>query len=520
MVDDAAKDAVIRRRVFSGTISNYVGRFIKFGTWFFLTPFILHQLGAAGYGLWVLVGSVVAYGSLLDLGIAGAVTKYVAEHVVRGESEQAHSLIATTLRLYSVLGLIAVALSATIAPVFPDVFNVPHGERATATALVVVMGFALGISIPCTAAGAVLRGLQRHDLVNHLSAAATLISAAATVVVLLLGGGVLGMVAVNIPITLAMQAVSVWVINRVAPELQFGWRGAKRQQVRTIISFSSSVFVTQGAGLLQTKTDEIIIGVFLPITAVTPYSIARKLSEAAQVLTDQFMKVLLPLASELHAADDQTRLRSLYSQGTRLTLALFLPVGCTLVILAQPILTVWVGAAYADQVQLVGILTLASLIATSQWPASSILQGMARHRPLAMMSVGSALANLGLSIALVHPLGLTGVALGTLIPTVFECLCLVLPYSMRVIGISAEEALKEIFLPAFGPAVPMAIVLYLVRQVVEPSSLIAMTVVAGSGLAVYVTAYLSFGASQVERQAYRGFVDGMLSFAAARLKQS
>src|SRR5262249_50375839 len=161
-------------------------------------------------------------------------------------------------------------------------------------------------------------------------------------------------------------------------------------------------------------TDEIVIGAFFPVSAVTPYAIARKLSEIAQMMTDQFLRVLVPLASELRADNDQIRLRSVYLTGTRLTLAIFLPFGCTLVILARPILTLWVGADYADYAHLVTILVVASLIDTSQWPGGSVLQGMARHRPLAIISVGTGVTNLALSIVLVRNLGLTGVALGTL----------------------------------------------------------------------------------------------------------
>src|SRR5215510_10309381 len=50
-------------------------------------------------------------------------------------------------------------------------------------------------------------------------------------------------------------------------------------------------------------------------------------------------------------------------------------------------------------------------------------------------------------------IGLTGVALGTLIPTTAECLGFVLPYAMRVVGVSISEAFKQIFLPAMIPAV-------------------------------------------------------------------
>jgi len=517
---DTRKDAGIRQRVLLSTAINFVGIFITFGTWFILTPFILNRLGTSHYGLWILVGSVVAYGSLLDLGVGGTVIKYIAEHHAKGDIASERNLIATALCLYSILGLAVVALSAAIASVFPSLFNVPPDERATATRLVLIMGVGIGISIPCLTPIAVLKGLQRFDLCGILTVTGTLLTAAGIVVVLLLGGGVLAIAAVSIFVTLAMQAPSIWLINRIVPELRFGWRGASRRLVRTVLSFSSPFFVMDVSARLQTKTDEVVIGAFLPFSFITPYSLARRLSEVAQGVTYQFMKVLLPLASELHAENDRARLKSLYITGTRLTLAFFLPVGSTLVILARPILTVWVGAAYADYGHLVTILALARLIDTSQWPGVSILQGMGRHRPLALISVGTALANLGLSIALIQSFGLTGVALGTLFPTTVACFGLVLPYSMRVIGVRPTQVLKEVFLPALLPAIPTVIAIYVLQQAIEPSSLLSIMVVAGIGLLVYVIGYFKWGASEVERQTCRNFALGTTRFAGSCLKRS
>src|SRR5215204_5902417 len=104
------KSEALTKHVFKSTLTNYFAKLVTFGTWFLLTPFILHRLGPTGYGIWVLVGSVVAYGSLFGLGISGTLVKFVAQHRVRGENNQARRLIATALCLYSVLGLIAIAL--------------------------------------------------------------------------------------------------------------------------------------------------------------------------------------------------------------------------------------------------------------------------------------------------------------------------------------------------------------------------------------------------------------------------
>jgi O-antigen/teichoic acid export membrane protein len=364
----------------------------------------------------------------------------------------------------------------------------------------------------------VLRGLQRFDLSNLISASGTLLTGIATVVVLLLGGGGVAVVAIGIPLTLLMQIPSVWLVYRIAPDLRFGWKGAQRSLVRQVVSFGSPIFVMQVAGRMQNKTDEIVIGAVLPVSAIAPYSVARRLSEWASLLTEQFVKVLLPLASELQVDTDWSRLRSLYLVGTRLTLAIFLPIGCAITLLAEPLLTAWVGPAFAASAPLVAILTLSGLIDASQWPAGSVLQGTARHHWLAVMAACAAILNLGLSIVLAGRLGVAGVALGTLIPTVLINLGVVMPYAMRVIGVSFREILRESVIPALWPVIPCVLFLLVVESAVPLVSLLTVGIAAGGGVLIYLVVYVLVSASDFERRTYRAFAASAFRFASTHWK--
>jgi O-antigen/teichoic acid export membrane protein len=493
------KDYLIPRLIWSAA-SNYAGKFVSLGTWFIITPIILHKLGASQYGLWVLVGSVVAYGSMLDFGIASAVTKYVAEYRAKGELKPARAIISTALLIYVALGSLVVLLGVLFAPVFPDVFNVNPQDRDLASRLVILSTVALGASIPCATAPAVLRGLHRFDLLNLVGIVGSVLSGAGTVAVLQMGAGVTGVVCVGLVVTILMQVPSLWFVRRVAPELDFSLCGTRRSTARAITSFSYLLFLIHVGGLLETKTDEIVIGRFLPLNAVTPYNLARRLSNLPQLLAEQFLILLLPLASELDAADEQDRLRSLHIVSTRLTLAVILPFACSLAMLAGPILYAWLGPEYARYGLLVMILTLASVIDTSIWPAGRILQGMARHAYTAVAAISSGFANLALSLALVRLWGLTGVALGTVIPTAVVCLGFVMPYSMRVIGTEGRKMLMEAYLPALLPAIPTLIILYVVQRAFQPQSWPALFLVGGIGLLTYFAGYLSSTSSSMERR--------------------
>jgi O-antigen/teichoic acid export membrane protein len=508
---EAAPEGRLRRGVVLNTLTNYANKILTLGVWFFLTPFLVRKLGDSEYGLWILVGSVVAYGTLLDLGIAPAVTKYVAEYRARGQVDQARGLVATALWLYTGLGLLAFLLSLILAPLFPHLFAVPADQATTAVWLVVLSGLGLAVALPSVTASAVLQGLQRFDLSNLIGVVGMTLFTVATVSVLLLGGGLLGMVAVNIPLTLIMQVPAIWLIHRTAPELRFGWSGARRDLARRVFSFSSALVVVNVAGQVQTQTDEIVIGAFLPVANVTPYSIARRLSAIPQLLTNQFVKVLMPLASHLNATDERRQLQALYLISMRLTLAIEVPLVCGLLVLARAFLAVWVGPEFAGVAPLAAILAIASLFDTSMWPAAYILQGMARHRPLAIIAIGSAAVNLALSVWLVHPLGLTGVALGTLVPTTIECVALVTPYAMRQNGVSLRAFLVEILWPTLLPAVPMLGVLVALRQWLQPASYFTIGVVGLAGAAVYGLLYLALSRGKPEQALLRQSIADVLA---------
>jgi O-antigen/teichoic acid export membrane protein len=383
-----------RRRVLVGSASNFAGRVGTKIIWFVLTPFILAQLGPAGFGLWVLVGSFASYGYILDLGIANAVVKYVAEFEVRGAHEETADLVSAAAWLYLGLGAVAILFGVGVAIALPS-GPVTSGADPNLIKLVVLLtAVSVGITIAATPTLAILQGLQRYDLVNLVNISGSLVTAAAVVVVLLAGGGLVGLVAISIPIAVATRIAALVLIRRVAPSIPLGWRRPRSAFVRRIFSFSSSTFGIQLAAPMKSESDEIVIGVFRPLTAVTTYALAGQISRIPITISETFLRVLIPLTSSLSAQNDEVRVRSLYLTSSRISLALYLPVAIVLVVLAEPALRAWVGSAQPESGALVLILSLSGLLLTSQYAAGNMLQGIAKHRRVAVAAILSGVANI------------------------------------------------------------------------------------------------------------------------------
>ncbi len=486
----------------------------------FLTPFMLHTLGDTQYGLFVLISSFATQGAILDLGIAPAVMKYVAESHVTKDYNRGRSVIATALWLYSILALGVLLLAALIAALFPYIFNVPPQFRAATTIAVFLMGVQVAISIPMAISEAILWGSHQYERMQALSLFAILLAAMSTIVVLLAGGGIAWLFAANILAALVPQAIGIWLVGRSAPELSLGWRGARRDQVKPLLSYSMMTFVIQVASNLQTQIDEIVIGIFLPVSSVGGYYVARRISALPQMLSQPVLGAFIPLASQLNAQNDTTGLRELYLFGSRAILAICIPLLVAVVGLAGPLLALWVGTKYSTNAAVVVVLATASVLEVGYWPGRMILQGIGQHRGLAKAATFGAIANLGLSILLIHYYGVIGVAFGTLIPAIVVNIGYIWPYTMRTVGVSSLELLRRALVPALVPALPMMAVLYGIVHVFEPIGLITVAATAAAGCVTYATTYLIFFAGDQEQELVKKIIRRLGAILAPRLRHS
>jgi O-antigen/teichoic acid export membrane protein len=491
------------RRVIRNTLSNSGGRITGIVVNFLLTPYVLHAVGPTYFSLWVLAQVIVGYGALLDFGIGSALVRAVAQIRAAGDPGQAHRIMATASRLYLVLAMVALLAGGVVAILASRLINLDGLSPRTAAVVIFLGAASFAVNMAGTANTAALRGLQRYDLSNMLIVAGVAMNAVMTILVLENGGGIVWLMALGIPISVVTQLTGALVLARLDGDYRWRWSGGSRAEAGGLARFGSLITIGQLSLLLQKRTGELIIGTFAAVSAVAPYSLAQRLSEIPHTLSDQFIKVLLPVASELNAIDDKQRLRVLYLVSTRVTLALVVPLALIVGMQAADLLEVWVGSEYRDEASLVVILVVASVALTSQWPAGAVLQGADRYGPLAVASLMSGVANVGLSIALIGPFGITGVAIGTLIPTLLEAVGFVLPFAMRELGVASSTLLSTVVLPVAVPAIACAMWLVVAdRWIGNPSLLSLAGVSAGAG-AVYVIGYVVMPSAVQERQLLR-----------------
>src|SRR5271157_5545919 len=80
----------------------------------FLSPFILHRLGDAAFGIWVLIFSITGYYGLFDLGIRSSIVRYISKAKASGDLNYASKVISTSLFSYTCIGAFALVITVLV----------------------------------------------------------------------------------------------------------------------------------------------------------------------------------------------------------------------------------------------------------------------------------------------------------------------------------------------------------------------------------------------------------------------
>src|ERR1022692_3635374 len=67
----------------------------------FLSPFILHRLGDAAFGIWVLIFSLTGFYGIFDFGIRSSIIRYVSKYTATHDVDEVSGLINTALFTYT-----------------------------------------------------------------------------------------------------------------------------------------------------------------------------------------------------------------------------------------------------------------------------------------------------------------------------------------------------------------------------------------------------------------------------------
>lgn len=383
----------------------------------FLLPFLISRLGDQWYGAWVLIGTILGYFTVLDVGLFSAAERYVALHFSRRDWAAVNTVLSTSLVVFSGVGLAALILTSLATLAVPLVVE-DAAAQATVQAAMFICAVDLALFFPSGTLNGIMVARLRYDLANLLQIVKIVLRTGLIVYFIAAGYGIVALAAITLVTNALERGARLWISARLFPELDLSLRRFSRAHLREFIGYGVPSFLTEVADKLRFYVDTVVVGAMLSVSAVTVYNIAVRLVHYYIQLIMGGVGYLLPVFTAQIGTGDMAALRRNFLFGTKISVALSALVGGGLIGVGGPVIAVWIGDEYRAAVLPLVVLIGGVFFELAQTPSINLLFALGRQGFLARIGFIEAALNLGLSLALVGPLGLLGVALGTTIPLV------------------------------------------------------------------------------------------------------
>jgi len=395
--------------------SNVAGTLVALGVGFVTMPLVVHHLGAAAFGVWVLATGLVGHLGLLDAGLAPTLVKKSAELLARDDEAGGAALsetVSTIYALYAVLGGIGLLIVAGVAAGAGSLFQVHDADRATLQLVLLLVGLQAALGFPMSIWNGLLSGLEAFHVLNAIGVVTHVTRGVLTVLLVRSGYGLLALVVLGFVLAVGGWTASRWLVRRRLPALRVGFRHARRACLGDVGRFSGAMVVWAMAGAALHQLDRVLIGVMLPIQALTTWEVGARLTTYSRNVLHSWLGVVMPATSRLAAQGDRRRLRGLFLRGTRYLLTCYVLVAVGLVAFGWPFIRLWMGPEYASSFTILCVLLAGSLFQSQNVVAHVMLPGMGELRTFTRFMAVYPLVTVTCSVAGIRWGGLLGLALG------------------------------------------------------------------------------------------------------------
>ena len=457
-------------RAVKNVLANWAAFVVGTAITFVLSPFIVHHLGDTRFGLWGLIGSVVGYLGLLDLGIRVAVTRFVAFHEAKGDRPAVTRVVSTAMFLFVAGGILASLLGVVLAFVLPGAMHIPAEYTREAATAFAIGGVTVGIALVGGVYGGVIAGLQRLTLLNALDLGSEIVRAASVLIVLKSGGNLVDLALIQLGVVTVrtlMYRVASW---RLEPWLKVERAAFNRTTLREIFRFSTYTMILHVSAIFIFSSDAVVIAAIMPVAQVTFFVIAGNLTQAVFRVLGGVSQALYPLVSARQAVHGTLATAGILKASMRLGALAILPIVLTLLVRGPTFIGLWMGPSYADvSGHLLQVLCIGLCFFTSYHVLTQTMMGLNLHKAFVPPYVGEAVVNVGLSIVLGLAWGVAGVAWGTTIPRLALSLIVGPWYARRWLQIPVHDFAMQAWVRPLAALIPFALANALV-DVLWPAS--------------------------------------------------
>ncbi len=446
----------MKKQIISNLSSNYINKIVTMALALFIVPFLTMKLSKEVFGITVLAESTILFFGVITNSMKMAMTRFSTYSFSEGKRDDFIGYVSSGRFLLFGCAILVLFLGGVVSFFYPHAIKISPGYLNDTKILFFLITFGFSASIPNIVFSSMVIAKQRPDLVNITMTGGALVKAVLIVIVYsfvptqsMIPYGIIYVVSV------AMQNLWVYLIFRkLLPDIKLRFSSYQKSKAREILGFTFHTSAGHLSEMLYDNTALIIIGSVWGPVSVALYSISIKFAMVLKRLFLEGAWALAPIFIDLVAKKDNLRVQQLFILYTKVMTIINTPLCILLIVLAQPLIVLWVGKEFVASAGLLPIHIIPLFMAIPFAACPCLSCAFAKVKIPSLVSLSLAVMNVfaGLLFGVVFKWGIYGIAAGAAISS-FLYLSLFAPYySCKLAGIPLRKFLVEGFLKPFALA--------------------------------------------------------------------
>jgi O-antigen/teichoic acid export membrane protein len=358
-----------------GAVLSYVNIILNIVVGLMLTPFIIHTLGDSEYGLYTLIGSFVAYLTLMDLGLNNTIVRFVAKYRAEKDSEGERKFLGTTMLIYFVISVVLVIIGLVLYFNLEKIFSqsLTAIQLNDAKVMFLVLVFNIAITLPGNSFTAICNAYERFVFPRALSIARYVLRALTVLAVLKLGGKAIALVVIDTAFNLLMIGLTLYyAIGKL--KVQFNFKERKTEIIKRIFTYSIWIFVLGITTKFLWNTGQFILGIKTNTTVVAVYAVGIMLGGFYGSFSVAISSVFLPRATQMTINNSKDEILEMMIKVGRISFMVLMFILTGFIILGREFIQLWVGDTYRESWCIALVMMMVYTIPLIQNFANSLIE--------------------------------------------------------------------------------------------------------------------------------------------------
>lgn len=406
-------------RIVRGTLASGFGQCVQIGSQIVLVPAFLLAWGVDQYGHWLTATAAVTFLALLDGGVPAHVFNLLVGARAREEERRFRQILDT---LWGAALVMSIGALACVVLLLVSPLGAFFGDQAVglgqARLTIGLLAAAVLLQIPTGVLVGLHRVAGRFARSETWSAFQRLLGTGTVLAVLFLGGDPLAVACGMLGAQLIGLAWIAHDLRRIAPEVVPGVREARPVMLRGFLLPGAGFLGVQAIELLQVQGAVFLAGALVSVAVVPVLTSLRTLTHFGLHLAACFTNPVWPESTALHSVGDRRGLERMLALTEKIVLTAIAGFSAWLLVVSEPIITVWTGGEISfDRLLLVALLLRLGAKAL-HLPSTMLLLSWSRLGPVVAWGLGGQILGLAIGAALAlggH--GLAAIILGQTIGT-------------------------------------------------------------------------------------------------------